>query len=424
MLCIPCLITSSTESPVIIFQSGQSQSLIERELYVTTQTETATHTETAIKPIGDGRLHVGRPNVGDRNAFLSRVNDILDRRWLSNDGPYVQEFERRIREYVGVRHCVAVCNATVALQMAIRAMDLTGEVILPSYTFVATAHALQWQEITPVFCDVDPATHNLDTACLERLITPRTTGIVGVHVWGRPCDTRAIEEIAARRKLAVMYDGSHAFGCSHQGQMIGGFGACEVFSFHATKFVNCFEGGAVTTNDDQLAERMRLMRNFGFADYDKVIYLGVNGKMSEISAAMGLTSLESLDEFIAINRRNYETYREELDPIDGLRLIRYDTAERNNFQYVVLEVDEARCGTGRDAIVTHLHSQNIIARKYFWPGCHRMEPYKSLQPNADLLLPKTNLMAARVIVLPTGQTVDVDTVRRVCREIRAAIGRY
>ncbi len=349
------------------------------------------------------------------------MNQIFDTRILSNDGPFVREFEHRIAQLLGVRHVIAMCNATVALEIAIRALGLRGEVILPSYTFIATAHALQWQEITPVFCDADPSTHNIDPACIERLITPRTTGIIGVHVWGRPCNMMAIEEIAARRNLAVMYDASHAFSCSHRGQMIGSFGACEVFSFHATKFVNCFEGGAVTTNDDTLAERMRLMRNFGFADYDKVIYLGINGKMSEISAAMGLTSLESLEEFIAINRRNYEIYREQLDSIAGLELIRYDLAERNNFQYVVLEVDESRCGSSRDSIVAHLHSQNIIARKYFWPGCHRMEPYKSLQPNSDLLLPNTNQLASKVIVLPTGQTVDSETVRSVCREIKRSV---
>lgn len=367
-------------------------------------------------------LFVGRPNVGDINRFNARVAQIFETRILSNQGPFVREFESNIAQLLGVRNVIAMCNATVALEIACRALGFRGEVILPSYTFVATAHALQWQEITPVFCDIDPTTHNLDPSCIERLITPRTSGIIGVHVWGRPCDTAKIEEIARRRNLNVMYDASHAFGCTHQGRMIGGFGSCEVFSFHATKFVNCFEGGAITTNDDQLADRLRLMRNFGFVDYDKVIYLGVNGKMSEISAAMGLTSLESLEEFIAVNRQNYLTYQEQLSSINGLKLIQYDFTERNNFQYVVLEVDETVCNSSRDEIVSHLHSKNIIARKYFWPGCHRMEPYKSLQPNADLLLPKTNYLAAKVIVLPTGQSVDSDTVKRVCKEIRHAVG--
>ena len=211
-----------------------------------------THKELAVfggTPSFAELLHVGRPNLGDRETMLRRVNQIFDRRWFTNDGPMVKEFEARIQEFVGVKHCVAMCNATIALEIAIRALELHGEVIVPAYTFIATAHALQWQEITPVFADMDPATHNLAPETIERLITPRTTGIIGVHVWGRPCDTEAIEAIAAKHKLKVMYDAAHAFGCSHRGKMVGSFGTCEVFSFHATKFINCFEGGAVVTND-------------------------------------------------------------------------------------------------------------------------------------------------------------------------------
>ena len=254
-------------------------------------------------------LHVGRPNVGSRERLLARINDMLDRRWLSNNGPYVQEFEQRVADLVGVKHCIAMCNATVGLEIAIRAAGLTGEVIVPSFTFVATAHALQWQEITPVFCDIDPETHNLDPRRVEEMITPRTSGIIGVHVWGRPCDVDALAGIARRRNLRVLYDAAHAFGCSHRGRMIGGFGDAEVFSFHATKFFNTFEGGAVVTNDDDLAARMRLMKNFGFFGYDNVIYVGTNGKMTEVAAAMGLTGLESLADFVAVNHRNYKHYQ-------------------------------------------------------------------------------------------------------------------
>jgi dTDP-4-amino-4,6-dideoxygalactose transaminase len=365
-------------------------------------------------------LHVGRPNIGNREALISRINDMLDRRWLSNNGPLVQELEKSISDFLGVKHVVAMCNATVALEIASRALNLRGEVIVPSYTFIATAHALQWQEITPVFCDIDPSTHNIDPAKIERLITPRTTGIIGVHVWGRGCDAAAIEEIAARHNLKVMYDASHGFACSKGGQMLGTFGECEVFSFHATKFLNSFEGGAVVTNNDDLAEKMRLMRNFGFKGFDNVIYLGVNGKMSEVHAAMGLTNLEAVSELIAVNRRNYEAYRTGLGVVPGVSLIDYDPAERNNYQYVVIEVDAEVCPRNRDEIVEALHAENIIARKYFWPGCHKMEPYRSLQPNAGLLLPETERIAAGVIVLPTGQEVDEETVVRVSEIIRKA----
>ena len=365
-------------------------------------------------------LHVGRPNIGDRQALIARLNDVLDRRWLSNDGPMVKEFEQRISEFVGVKHCVAMCNATIALEIAIRALGLKDEVIVPSYTFVATAHALQWQEITPVFADIDPQTYNLDPAAIERLITPRTTGIIGVHVWGRPCDVDAIESIARARKLKTMYDAAHAFGCSRQGKMVGGFGACEVLSFHATKFLNSFEGGAVVTNDDTLAEKLRLMRNFGFAGYDRVIYLGINGKMTEVCAAMGLTSLETMDSVLETNLRNYKAYCEGLDGLPGISVIRYDRSERNNYQYIVVEVDPALAPLNRDELVEVLHAENILARKYFWPGCHRMEPYTSRQPNAALLLPETERIAASILLLPTGQTVNAETVQVICRIIETA----
>ena len=369
----------------------------------------------------DKLLHVGRPNLGDRNALIVRINEMLDRRWFSNNGPLVQEFENKIADFIGVKHAVAMCNATVALEIASRALKLHGEVIVPSYTFVATAHALQWQEITPVFCDMDPATHNIDPAKIEQLITPKTTGILGVHVWGRGCDTEIIEEIAARRNLKVMYDASHGFACSRGGRMLGTFGECEVFSFHATKFLNCFEGGAVVTNSDDLAKKMRLMRNFGFQGFDDVAYLGVNGKMTEVCAAMGLTSLEAVDEIIAVNLRNYEAYKSGLAKLPGISLLSYDSAERNNYQYVVVEVDPDLCPRNRDEIVEALHTENIFARKYFWPGCHRMEPYRSLQPNAGLLLPETERISARVIVLPTGQMVDVEMVQRICKVIMKAV---
>src|SRR5258707_15408547 len=240
-------------------------------------------------PAFSEQLHVGRPNIGNRQKFHERVADILERKWLTNGGRYVAEFERRIAELCGVEHCVAMCNGTVALEIAVRALGMTAEVIVPSFTFIATAHALQWQEITPVFCDIDARTHTIDPKQIEKMITPRTSGIIGVHTWGRVCDVEALEAIARRRNLHLLFDAAHAFACSHKGRPIGGFGRCEVFSFHATKFFNSFEGGAVVTNDDSLAEKMRLMRNFGFRGNEHVIYIGTNGQMTEVCAAMDLT---------------------------------------------------------------------------------------------------------------------------------------
>ncbi|QDU92544.1 DegT/DnrJ/EryC1/StrS family aminotransferase [Lignipirellula cremea] len=355
-------------------------------------------------------LHVGRPNQGDREALFARFTQALDRNWLSNDGPLVREFEDRVAAILGVRHCVAMCNATVALEIAIRALGLSGEVIVPAYTFVATAHALQWQEIRPVFCDIRPDTHNLDPDCVERLITPRTTAILGVHVWGRGCDVDRLAEIARRRNLTLLFDAAHAFGCTHHSQPIGGFGKAEVFSFHATKFVHSGEGGAIATNDDELAEKTRFMRNFGFAGYDNVRYLGTNGKMNELSAAMGLTSLDKMDVFSQGNRENYQQYRRVLAGLPGVSVIDYPAAEQHNCQYIVLDIDPDACPLTRDQIVWVLHAHRVLARRYFFPGVHRMEPYRTEDPRAYLSLPVTENVVQRVLVLPNGSAVSAAAI--------------
>jgi dTDP-4-amino-4,6-dideoxygalactose transaminase len=366
-------------------------------------------------------LHVGRPNIGNRVRLFEKISDILDRKWLTNDGPYVKEFERQIAEFIGARHCVVMCNGTISLEIAIRALGLTGEVIVPSFTFIATAHALQWQEITPVFCDIDPKTHTLDPSKVEQLITPRTSGIIGVHTWGRACDINSLEAVARRRNLQLLFDAAHAFGCSYGGKRIGAFGRCEIFSFHATKFLNSFEGGAVLTNDDALAEKMRLMRNFGFGGLDKVIYIGTNGKMTEVCAAMGLTSLESFQEFVQTNRRNHQAYLRGLRGIPGLTLMRYDESEQNNYQYVVLEIDEDVAGLNRDELFVMLNAENVLARRYFFPGCHQMEPYRSYFPLAGFVLPQTEKLCSRTMVLPTGTGVDEWAISQICGIIQSAI---
>ena len=361
-------------------------------------------------PAFDEPLHVGRPNVGDREVFLKYAEEIFDRRWLTNNGPLVQEFEGKVADYHNVKHCVAMCNGTVALEIAIRALELKGEVIIPSYTFVATAHALHWQEITPVFADINLTTHTLDPEAVRRMITPKTTGIIAVHLWGRGAEHAELQAIADEHNLKLMCDAAHAFGCSIGGQMIGNFGECEVLSFHATKFFNTFEGGAVLTNNDELAEKMKLMRNFGFAGNDNVIHPGTNGKMIEVCAAMGLTNFKSIDMVIETNHRNYTAYQNGIANIPNLSLITYDVNESNNYQYVVLEVGE-EFPISRDGIVEILQAENILARKYFWPGCHGMAPYRDLFPHARMMLPNTEKVAERVIVLPSGTTMEIEHIK-------------
>lgn len=369
------------------------------------------------QPAFGSPVHVGRPNTGGREKFMQLAGEMFDRGWLTNNGPMVKELERKLCAQLGVKHCIAMCNGTIALEIAVRALGMQGEVIIPSWTFVATAHCLYWQGITPVFADIDPATHNLDPAAVRRMITPRTSGIIGVHVWGRPAPTADLEQIADEHGLALMFDASHAFGCSHRGRSIGSFGRAEVFSFHATKWFNTFEGGAVTTNDDELAEKMRLMRNFGFVHFDKVIHPGTNGKMPEVCAAMGLANLETMDAILAANRAHYDDYRRAFSRIPALGLVDYPDSERNNHHYVVAELGEG-FPASRDEVVAALHAENILARKYFWPGCHRMQPYADLFPHAGLVLPMTAKVAERVLVLPSGTTLPEGTVDTIASVLR------
>jgi len=298
---------------------------------------------------------------------------------------------------------------------------MTGEVIVPSFTFVATAHALQWQHVTPVFCDIEPSKHLVDPQRMEEMVTPRTTGILGVHLWGRACEVDAIMDIARRHNLKVLFDAAHAFGCTYKGRRIGCFGDAEVFSFHATKFLNSFEGGAVVTNDDDLAKRIRLLKNFGFSGYDQVTSIGTNGKMTEVAAAMGLTSLESLDTFIAVNRRNYELYNSYLHDLPGIRLLTFTDEEKYNYQYIVLEVDEAQTRISRDELMRVLWAENVIARRYFYPGCHRMEPYRSSYPQAGTMLPVTEMIAQRVLSLPTNTAVGRLEIETICDIVRSGV---
>jgi len=365
-------------------------------------------------PVFPYKLHVGRPNIGERSALLDRINDILDRRWLTNDGPCLQQFEKHICELIGVKHCVAVCNATIGLEILAKAIGLSGEVIVPSFTFAATAHALRWVGITPVFCDIDRATHNIDPRQAEEFISARTSGIIGVHLWGRPCNMDALVDLTQRHGLTLLFDSAHAFGCSYKGRMIGGFGDAEIFSFHATKFINTFEGGAVVTNKDELAAKLRLMRNFGFVGLDTVACLGTNGKMNEVCAAMGLNSVASMDTFIEINRRHYDRYRRQMAIVPGISLALYDEGEKNNYQYIVLEIEEENAGVSRDILEKILWAENVLARRYFHPGCHSMEPYRTEQPTASAHLPNTQWLVERIICLPTGSAVTSNDVASIC----------
>lgn len=362
-------------------------------------------------------LHVGRPNVGSRERFLERAGAILDRRWLTNDGETVRAFERAVASASGVPHAVAVCNGTMALALAARGLGLAGEVILPSFTFVATAHVLEWHGLTPVFCDVDPRTHTIDPSRAAELVTARTSAILGVHLWGRPCDIAGLEEVARRHGLRLVFDAAHAFACERGGAPVASFGDAAALSFHATKIVNSFEGGAICTRDPDLAGRLRLMRNSGFAGIDRVEGVGLNAKMTEIAAAMGLTNLESLPRFLEANRCNHAAYAEGLTGLPGVRLVDTGTSRA----HVVVEIDREAAGVSRDRLVEILWAENIRARRYFHPGCHRHPPYAGRDPGVAARLPVTERLTEQVLVLPTGTAVTPGDVAVVCSIVRAAV---
>ncbi|TDC01628.1 dTDP-4-dehydro-6-deoxyglucose aminotransferase [Micromonospora fluostatini] len=367
------------------------------------------------------QIHVGRPNRIERTRLFDRLSWALDNQWLTNNGPLAREFEERVADLAGVRNCVATCNATVALQLLVHAAELTGEVIMPSLTFAATAHAVRWLGLDPVFCDIDPRTGCLDPAAVAAAVTPRTSGIFGVHLWGRPCAVDALEKLAADTGLRLFFDAAHAIGCTSQGRPVGSFGDAEVFSFHATKVVNAFEGGAIVTDDDDLAHRIRSLANFGFNLRTPSAAGGTNAKMSEASAAMGLTSLDAFPEVARHNRDNYEQYRRELARVPGLSVIDIDPDERHNYQYVIVEIDEEITGLPRDLLVELLRAENVVAQRYFSPACHQIEPYRSRQEAVHL--PHTERLSARVVALPTGSTISREDIRRVCNIVRLAATR-
>jgi len=363
-------------------------------------------------------LVVGRPNLGEPKTFMAQAEAIMRSGILSNHGPTVRAFEEVLAQRTGVLHCIATCNATVALEVVVRAMDLCGEVIVPSFTFIATAHALRRAGVTPVFCDVDPVTHCLDPRHVEALITARTSGVLAVNLWGQACAIDELTQLCQRRGVRLLFDSAHAFGCSFRGTPLGGFGDAEVFSFHATKVLNTGEGGCIMTRNDELAARCARMINFGLEDGDTVAALGTNGKMQELAAALGLTNLERYDDFVAANRANDEAYHRCLNSTRGVRLLTRDPANESNLHYVVLEFEEDEIGASRDEIMRVLASENIRSRRYFFPGCHAAEPYRSDRRMPRPLVPNTERLARNVLVMPTGMAASVADVETACDALR------
>ena len=343
----------------------------------------------------------------DKEKVLAKFAQVLDNQWLTNMGPMSLELEERIASMLGVKHCICVCNATIGLELLQRALNLKGEVIIPSFTFIATAHSLRWQRIDPVFCDVRMEDHLIDPTKIEALITPRTSAIMAVPIWGQPCDYTALQAIADKHGLKLIFDSAHAFGCKSGDQYLGGFGDAEVFSFHATKVFSTGEGGAITTNSDELAEKLQLMRNFGFTNYDKTEHIGTNAKMSEFAAAYGLVHLDELDSIIEQNKKIHQAYLDEFSEFQELTFLDYPFPGKSNYQYVVAHV----ASDIRDSLVDYFHAHSILLRRYFHPGCHRMEPYASPEQYQELHLSNTDKISSEIVVFPTGTQVTPSTIK-------------
>lgn len=356
-------------------------------------------------------LHVGQPVLLNPQEMLTDFDRVLHSGQLTNNGPRLKDFEAAVCRVTATRHCIATCNATIALQIAARALKLTGEVIMPAFTFIATAHAMEWIGLEPVFADVDAHTHTLNPDSVASCITSRTSAVLPVHLWGHVCRTDELRTLCVSRGLRLLYDSSHAFGCQHNGIPVGSFGDAEVFSFHATKFVHAFEGGAIVTNDDQLAERCRRLRAFGICGLTEISDVGTNGKMHELSAVAGLHSIATMSQRIVANAEHRQTYAGQCHEVPGLSLLSIPDGDVSNGQYLVVEVDETVLGLTRDQLVSILRAEGVFARSYFSPGCHRAEPYRSaVFRHVRVPLPVTESLASSVLQLPTGPSVSTNDI--------------
>lgn len=359
----------------------------------------------------DSPLYVTRPVLPSKTEYAgSVVSGIFDRGYLTNQGPVAVELERRLAEHLGVLHYVSMSSGTSALLIALRALDLSGEVITTPFTFPATTHCIEWNGLTPVFCDIDPDTYNIDPGKIEELITPRTTAILPVHVFGNPCDVEGIQEIADRYRLRVIYDAAHAFGVSWNGRPIVEWGDLSTHSFHATKVFHTAEGGGVTAPTIEMAEKLSLLRNFGIVNENSVSGVGLNGKMSELHAGLGTLVLEMMAEERAKREILVERYYEGLAGIDGLKFQTVvDGTERNYFNFTA-EIQSEHFGLSRDQLHSALREENIISRKYFHPLCSDNECYRHLDSAQADHLPVANAISRQVISLPLYGELGVEAV--------------
>jgi dTDP-4-amino-4,6-dideoxygalactose transaminase len=363
-------------------------------------------------------LPVGQLYFPSWERYETAFRDIFDRQYYTNQGPLADRFEAELAAFLQVKHVVCVTNATIGLMMVVEAMGLKGKVILPAFTFAASAQALSWTKVTPAFCDVSPVTCQMDLDSLPALLGPEVRAIMGVNLWGGSCNPEALERFAAEQGLGLFFDSAHAFGCAVDGKPIGGFGNAEVFSFHATKVLSATEGGAVATNDDQLAARLRNIRSSYGARTPVKVDKTSNGRMSEAQAAIGLMSLADFPENRDNNERLHAMYRKGVEGVAGMEVVLPVGVSHSNYQYAVFRLHESEFGMARDQLIEALKADNVIARRYFYPGLHRCLPYRDIYPEFVDGLPNTDELCAQCIQLPLGAQTSMDTVARICELIR------
>lgn len=368
-------------------------------------------------PTDDPPLQVTRPFLPALDEFIPYLAQIWQRRILTNKGPFHQQFEQALQRYLGVEHLALFANGTLALVTALQALRVTGEVITTPFSFVATSHALLWNGLEPVFVDIDPRTLNLDPRRIEAAITPRTSAIVPVHCYGNPCDVDAIQAIADRHRLKVIYDAAHAFGVQCEGGSVLRHGDLSALSFHATKVFNTFEGGALVCRDAQTKQHIDHLKNFGFVDETTVVAPGINGKMNEFSAALGLLQLEHIDDVLARRRRIDASYRRLLHGTAGIRCVAPTGQRVTNCAYFpILVGPEHPCS--RDALYARLRAANIHARRYFYPLVSDFPMYRGLASAQRRNLPVAHAVAGQVICLPMHPELTDRDIARVVEVIR------
>jgi dTDP-4-amino-4,6-dideoxygalactose transaminase len=351
--------------------------------------------------------------IPDSETFAERLSSIFASHRFTNQGTHVQELEARLASRLGTRFCLSFCNGTAALMAALRVLDVAGEVITTPFTFPATVQAIEWSGLTPVFCDIDPRSYNLDVRLAAELVSSRTSVLLPVHVFGNPCDVLGMENLARRRDLRLLYDAAHAFGVACQGRPIGCWGDLSVLSFHATKLFHTAEGGAVVASTPSHAERLALLRNFGIVSEEEVKGFGFNGKLSELHGALGLGNLERIDGEMQARARPFGHYEQRLRGLEGVQLQDFDKSTGRNYAYFTLEIDAEGFGLTRDQVHTALRADNIVTRKYFSPLCSENERYRSLPSAQPHLLPNAHRVASRILCLPLYGGLSLDDVDRI-----------